>query len=263
MLLGPPKGWEYDELGFFPFGRGDGAWRLGLALIAYPELHDLFYPAVLETQRERLRYLGPIPDHVKGKKRFVHPYYHFSRDHRIMGLAGLFITGHEEDIERMKITQPIHPGFSMRPTLRHWINYLKSGDMKEAKRFHNNLGTSLMFTKPKGYTLHLMSWMLYCCPNESLSQFLLREHIPPWNLLLRILNNEIVSRYEMENVISWEGYQWQDYKPRSEDKKPWPDRKLGEDEAFKLDVDILNEMWAIEFTDYRPEHFNHVLRPAE
>ena len=254
-LLGPPKGWERDIYGFFPYGRWDSSGRTGLAMLAYPELREVFREYVLETQWNRLRYLGPVEKKRKGKKYWGHPYYCFSRDMRIMGMASLFLSGDHHEINRMASSgrafdQPLNPSFSMRPSLKHWLRYLDSGSNKDAERFHRSLALTLqLFGKPVEYALHLISWQLYCCPNPAISEMIVTEYVPEWNYLLRMLNGEYVPKGILEKVESWEGYQWQHYEPRSEEKKPWPDVKLDSDEPFHLDIDILMYVYNREFSD--------------
>jgi hypothetical protein len=251
-LLGPPKQWEFEKLGFFPYGRGDSAWRAGLGCIAYP---GLLFDYAYETQWERLRYLGPIPERKRGCSKFRHPYHTFSRDQRIMGMAGLFVAGYQDEVYRLvssgkAFDQPLNPAFSMRPDLKYWLKYLAYGDTKDAKKFHKWLRLEVeLFGYKHAYALHLASWMLYCCPDQLISETLIVEHIPEWNYLLRILNQEYIPKSIIDTVDSWEGYQWQQWEQPSLEKKPWPDVKMKQDEFFKLDVDVLNAVWNREFKE--------------
>lgn len=210
LLRGIQKEWEFDKFGFYPYGAGDGCWRLGLAVIAFGYR---FLVPLVNCLKARVRYLGPPFPVINGKVPYNHPRKTFSRDQWIPGWAALFLLDYQEELKNIKIPWRLSRRYYWTPDLLFWVLYLKYGKKIYKKLYHLfGIISTYFFTlkdRPKHkYVLHLASIMVYCAPNKIISNLIMKR-MGNWNLLLRVLNNRPVTLKEIEKFVDVGTYAWQ------------------------------------------------------
>jgi hypothetical protein len=241
--------WPLKHWGFFPNGLGEAAWRMGIYVACHPE-DDLAVMSLFYMLDNRIRYFGKRPPRSvpiwKKLRRYGHSRRNFTRDPIVTGLFGLMVAGRHDLIKELRFPWKISLWHSLTPTLWAWIKFLKTRKGKWAKLFHlftiieywigNKLNTIPMYAR------HLMSYMLFICPNAECSAAVM-EKVPEENLLLHFLNDydqEILLMSKPEEYVSRKGWVWQ-----GEDFKNLPP-EIPSGEDYYLDYEILqivSQLW--------------------
>ena len=120
------------------------------------------------------------------------------------------------------------------PSFFHWVQYLKTHKpihklkYEDWERFGINVAS--IFGYP-GYVKHLDSWKAWIVKSDIKEELI--KHIPPWNLLCRMLCGE---RVDWEDIILYQGstgYLWQADKPKDNPTI------CTEHEPFQMDEEVL------------------------
>ena len=259
MMLSIPKNWEFEELGFYPYGHGDAGIRLAKCVIAYPDLRHIFLPPLIKCVKEHIRWIGePAPPRIKGRnafgKRFKRSYVHqhkgYSRDHFSYGVFALYWVGGAKLLNDLDIQCKLkwwRLKFRPTPTIKWWFKALESGlkDEKAVRKYHFWLRFEIAFGfgMKLGYVRSLHAHQLFCVPNEELQEEML-ERTPQWNIHDRLLLGDHVTEEEVENYRSRTGWQWSANEWHEPDPPNDWTEYIPETQRFLLDKDIIKAMYA-------------------